>query len=350
MTTIKKNSCKTIVRPMRTTFATARGSKTCATSIIVHVECDDGSTGVGEVPTSFVVPQETTEVIIRHIRRAAKWLPGENIDQWAALTARLESVIPDYHMTCSGIETALFRAYLASTGSDEKTWWGQGTAKTVTTDITIPFAADIESIRPWIERALRRGFDTYKIKVSGDVKPDTAFIRSVTEILSESERPYTIRLDGNQGFIYNTAMRLLERLKVPIELFEQPLKHDDYKGMEKLTAKAPVPIIADETVFTADDCRRVINNNLAHGINIKIAKSGITQSQQIIELAKKAKLKLMIGCMTETMVGLSAAIYCAAGTGAFDYIDLDSVHFLYAQNRYRDITIDGARYHLGDQR
>ena len=135
-------------------------------------------------------------------------------------------------------------------------------------------------------------------------------------------------------------------LKCSLKLYTG--KYNDYKGMEQLYSKAPLPIIADETVFSVQDCQRVIDRGLAHGINIKIAKSGITQSRQIIEMAKKAKLKLMIGCMTETIVGLSTAIYCAAGSGVFDYIDLDSVHFLYAHYHYQDITIDGATYHLGE--
>jgi len=350
MATIQNITCRTIVRPMRTTFATARGSKTCATSVVVNVTCEDGSTGIGEVPTSFVVPHETPEIIKRHIRRAAKWLHGNSIDQWPALTAQLEYVIPDFHMTCSGMETALFRAYLASAGLDEQMWWGQTQSDIVRTDITIPFAADVETLRPWIERAIRKGVDAYKIKVSGDVRNDVKFVHSVAKMLDEADRPYTLRLDGNQGFIYNSALRLLDRLKVEIELFEQPLKYNDYYGMEKLCKRAPLPIIADETVFSVKDCQRVIDHGLAHGINIKIAKSGIAQSRQIIEMAKNANLKLMIGCMTETIVGLSTAIYCAAGSSAFDYIDLDSVHFLYCHNRYRDIMIDGATYHLGEQR
>ena len=347
MATIQKITCKTVVRPMRTTFATARGSKTCATSIIVTVTCDDGTTGTGEVPTSFVVPQETTEAIKRSIRRAGKWLCGEKIGDWASLTATLRGVFPDFHMTCSGLETALFRAYLASAGSDEITWWGKQ-SKTITSDITIPFVPDIETLKPWIERAIRNRFDIYKVKVSGHVKQDAAFVRSITEILSESGHPTTIRLDGNQGFTYDSALRLLDKLDETIELFEQPLKFDDYKGMKQLCRKVPLPIIADETVFSTEDCRRVIEGGLAHGINIKIAKSGITQSQAIIKLAKKAKLKLMIGCMTETMVGLSTAIYCAMGTAAFDYIDLDSVHFLHHRKQYADIRIDGPTYHLGE--
>ncbi|MDH4203393.1 MAG: hypothetical protein OEV87_10935 [Phycisphaerae bacterium] len=348
MTAIENIRCKTVVRPLRTTFATARGSKTCATSVIVAITCDDGTTGIGEVPTSFVVPQETVETIKRSIRRAGQWLCGRDIGEWASLAATLREAFLDFHMTCSGIEAAMFRAWLASIGSDEITWWGKQ-SRTITSDITIPFVPDIEILKPWIERAIRNGFDIYKVKVSGDVKQDVKFIRSIRKILSESSSAFTIRLDGNQGFSCDSALRLLDKLDEKIELFEQPLKYDDYEGMKQLCGKVPVPMIADETVFSVEDARRVIEDNLAHGINIKIAKSGITQSREIITLAKKAKLKLMIGCMTETMVGLSTAIYCAMGTGAFNYIDLDSVHFLHHRKHYQDILIDGPAYHLGGQ-
>jgi L-alanine-DL-glutamate epimerase-like enolase superfamily enzyme len=348
MTAIRNISCKTVVRPLRTTFATARGAKTVATSIVITVTCDDGCVGFGEVPTSFVVPQETPKNIKRHIRRAAKWLRGNHIEQWPALTARFRDIIPDFHMTCSGIETAMFRAYLASTGLDEQSWWGNRKTTTVKTDITVPFAADSEILRPWIQQAIGKKFDTYKIKVSGDISTDVKFVHAVAQMLDATDRPYTLRLDGNQGFTYSSALHLIERVKVPIELFEQPLKFNSYHEMEKLHHESPVPIIADETVFTVNDARHVIDRGLAHGINIKIAKSGITQSCEIIKLAKQAKLRLMIGCMTETMVGLSAAIYCAAGTDAFDYFDLDGVHFLYARNRYRNITINGPIYWLGE--
>jgi len=103
-------------------------------------------------------------------------------------------------------------------------------------------------------------------------------------------------------------------------------------------------VILDETVFDADACRRVIDEGLGDGVNIKVAKSGIAGSAAICKLARAAGLKLMIGCMTETMVGLSAGIYMAAGTGAFDYLDLDAAHLLFNGRRWGDITIAGPRY------
>jgi L-alanine-DL-glutamate epimerase-like enolase superfamily enzyme len=95
---------------------------------------------------------------------------------------------------------------------------------------------------------------------------------------------------------------------------------------------------------TYDDARRVIDNGLCDGINIKMAKSGIGQSSEIIDYALRHKVKLMIGCMTETMVGLSAAVFLAAGTGVFDYIDLDSVYFLYGANSYAGLRREGPAF------
>jgi L-alanine-DL-glutamate epimerase-like enolase superfamily enzyme len=107
-----------------------------------------------------------------------------------------------------------------------------------------------------------------------------------------------------------------------------------------------MPVILDETVFTAHDLMRVIQEDLGHGVNIKIAKSGISESLNIFSMAKAHNLRLMIGCMTETMTGLSAGIYFALGTGGFDYIDLDAIHFLHHKNRYGDIHVEGPRYTL----
>ncbi len=82
---------------------------------------------------------------------------------------------------------------------------------------------------------------------------------------------------------------------------------------------------------------------------MKIAKSGIGESLEILHVAREHGLKLMIGCMTETMVGLSAAIHCASGNAAFDYIDLDGIHFLHHRNRFQNITIEGPKFVIGNE-
>jgi L-Ala-D/L-Glu epimerase len=108
----------------------------------------------------------------------------------------------------------------------------------------------------------------------------------------------------------------------------------------------PFPVVLDESILHLDDAKRAIDNDLCDGINVKVAKSGISESALIIEEAALAGKKLMTGCMMETMIGLSAAVFLAAGKGVFDYIDLDAAHFLYGKNKYPGISIDGATFRL----
>jgi L-alanine-DL-glutamate epimerase-like enolase superfamily enzyme len=233
-------------------------------------------------------------------------------------------------MTASGLEVALFRLWLAGRSQREFDFWGSKLSK-IETDITVPFVPDKEILTKWLSAVLKTGFRIYKIKVSGNVEQDFTFVRDVQQLLQASLPGYTIRLDGNQGFDVSSTLLLINKLqkaRIEIELFEQPLHKNDYSGFKELCPRSPVPVIVDETVFCTADCNRVINDKLAHGINIKIAKSGISTSAEIMKLSKQAGLKLMIGCMTETFVGLSAAIFLAAGTADFDYIDLDSIHFM----------------------
>jgi L-Ala-D/L-Glu epimerase len=134
-----------------------------------------------------------------------------------------------------------------------------------------------------------------------------------------------------------------------VEVFEQPLRRDDFKGYEKIVKTSSILILLDESILTIDDASRAIDNNLCDGVNIKIAKSGIAQSSAILDLARRSGKRLMMGCMIETMVGLSAAIFLAAGTGAFDFIDLDSTHFLHGRNAYPDVDIAGPTISVGQR-
>jgi L-alanine-DL-glutamate epimerase-like enolase superfamily enzyme len=348
MSRVRQIHYRQITRPTRTVFATSLGSKSAVTSVLVEAALDDGVSGIGEVPTSFSFPRETPEAIKRVLIEARSMMRGMPIDDYPGALARLRESHREFHMTLSGLEVALFRAALASGGRSELAHWG-GRLRRLETDITIPFTPDGAGLGPWLDRAAGKGFRTFKVKVSGNVEADLAFLRWASEQLRAKVGEFTIRLDGNQGYTAGTYRRMLDglaRAKIAVELFEQPLRWDDFAGLKRIRRHADVPVILDETVFDADACRRVIDDGLGDGVNIKIAKSGIAGSAAICKLARSAGLKLMIGCMTETMVGLSAGIYFAAGTGAFDYVDLDGVHFLFARRRWGPITVAGDEYIL----
>ena len=207
----------------------------------------------------------------------------------------------------------------------------------------------VDPLQQWIDQAVDGGFDTFKVKTSGKVDADVAFLRSVRERLARRLERFTLRLDGNQGYTARSLERmfaLLDRAGIDYELFEQPLAKDDYAGMKRIARSAPRPILLDETVFVRADLQRAIDEGLGHGVNVKLAKSGPREAEALLALARRAGLRTMIGCMSETMVGLSAGILLAAGAGGVDYVDLDSIHFFPHRRRYGPIEIAAAEYRI----
>jgi L-Ala-D/L-Glu epimerase len=337
---------KDIVRPLRTTFSTSLGQKDVMKSVIVKIRLKDGSVGLSECPTSFVLREETIPAIKGIIREVAPEVKGLPVDRYSEPIEKLRKRYPLNPMTISGLETALFRAFLGHKGRSEYDYFG-GKLSILETDITIPYLTDLEALKKWTNYAFKKKFTIYKLKVSGNINEDKKFVSEVHGFLKDRLARFTIRLDGNQGFTKKTCLDFLDFLtssNCAIELFEQPLPKNDYKGLKEIKKRSFVPIILDETIFNEADLERAIESDLCHGINIKIAKSGINESLRLYDRAKKNGLKLMMGCMTETMVGLSAGINFAAGTGGFDYIDLDAIHFLYHRSSYGAIAISGPAY------
>ncbi len=343
---IKALALKEIERPFRTTFATSLGSKDRLTSILVTVILENGSSGTGECPTSFVQKHETTPEIKRVLGEASAFLIGSPIDTYREKITLLRHRYTRYPMTISGLETALWRAHIRHGGIPEQTYFGSK-GKIVETDITIPFLTEKVSLMKWMKYIIKKGFTVFKLKVSGRITEDRSLISAVCAMLDQKRRDYSLRLDGNQGYSRSTFPKIMDFImknNYPIELFEQPLPKNDFDGLKAIRKYATVPVILDETVFTGEDLSKALEEGLCDGVNIKIAKSGILESQKILATAKRNGMKVMIGCMTETMTGLSVAIHMAAGTGEFDYIDLDSIYFLHHKSRYGALTIDGPRF------
>lgn len=349
MRRIQRVVVRSAVRRLRTPFSTALGSKASINSVFVSILLDDGTCGTGEVPTSFSVPDETVDVIKRVLREAAKDLIQSPIDIYRDKIEDFRRRFPRARMTVSGLEVALFRAHLVSHGNSEFAYWG-GLERTLESDITIPFSTDADSVRQWVTRAAASGFRIFKLKVSGVPSKDITFVSLVQSILKDGPTRFELRLDGNQGFARGSLLEfsdMVGKRGITVDLFEQPLPKDDLQGLAYVRDRIPVPIILDESVFSVESLGRAMDSGACGGVNIKVAKSGISESRSMIEIARQKGIRLMVGCMMETMVGLSAAVYLACGMAVFDFVDLDSVHFLYHTRRYGDISVGAPFFTVG---
>lgn len=119
-----------------------------------------------------------------------------------------------------------------------------------------------------------------------------------------------------------------------MELIEQPLPADDQEGMAKVCRHSPLLLIADESCLREEDvlpCSRYF-----HGINTKLTKcGGITPALRMIQQARKLEVKVMMGCMRESSMGISAIVHLAP---VVDYLDMDSI-LLISNNPARGVEL-----------
>ena len=165
------------------------------------------------------------------------------------------------------------------------------------------------------------GWPIYKIKLG-----TTRDLEIITALREHTEAIF--RVDANCAWAPNEAAALSgEMARQGVEFIEQPLAPDGPEAREaqaQLFRESALPLIADENCVGEDDVPQCVDH--FHGINIKLCKcGGLTPARRMITTARDLGLKVMVGCMTESSVGISAAAQLAP---LLDYADLDGAVLL----------------------
>ncbi|MBI5202651.1 MAG: dipeptide epimerase [Elusimicrobia bacterium] len=308
-------------RALKRPFVTALGSKTETENVRVRVRLAGGAEGWGEASSSVVQAHLKPARIEACLRRLAAGAVGQDVRRWRALARSAFSRCGEVTPAASALESALLDALTRQLGLPLWRFFG-GATDTIETDVTLsawPAAQAATAARD----AAKEGFRTLKIKVGTGAGPDWERVRAAAEI---RPKPRVI-LDGNQKMTASGALALVERCLsagIAVELLEQPLRRDDLGGMRRLTRRCPVPVAADESARSPEEALAVLSSGAANAVNVKAAKTGFAASLDVIAVARAHGAPLMIGCMQETSLGLSASVHLACGTGAFRWADLDS--------------------------
>lgn len=169
-----------------------------------------------------------------------------------------------------------------------------------------------------VSKMLEKPWPVYKIKLGTD--RDVAIVQ---ELRKHTDAIF--RVDANCAWTASETISNANALKqLGVEFIEQPLKADDWQGMEQVMHRSVLPVIADEScIVEADVAQCSLHFN---GINIKLTKcGGLTPARRMIQNAKERGLKVMVGCMTESTVGISAI---AQLLPQLDYVDMDGALLL----------------------
>jgi L-alanine-DL-glutamate epimerase-like enolase superfamily enzyme len=218
---------------------------------------------------------------------------------------------------------------LAGKQAGEPVWRMLGLARpSVRTSYTIAIGAPEDMLA---QARAASAFRTLKVKLGFDGDLDLA--RRLKLELPDT----TFRYDANEGWDRERAAAALVVLEgLDAELVEQPLPASDAEGTRWLKERTHIPLLADEAVLTLDDLEAVAE--AYDGVVVKLAKmGGIAAAFALISACTELGLRVLMGCMIESSLGIAAALQVA---GLADYVDLDGA-LLLSEDPFTGVEVDG---------
>jgi L-alanine-DL-glutamate epimerase-like enolase superfamily enzyme len=314
-------------------IASGRIETTRAALVVARVSADgsgEAVRGVGEAAALPPVTAVDQPDLLAHVARANAALSGQTFAGPSQLEALLDDALGRDPVARAGAEAAILDAWARIEGVPVHQLLGsepRDGAFSLVTDITIPIGAPDHMARlamHWRER----GFRSFKVKVGKDLDDD---VRALQEI-ARAVPGCSVRLDGNGGLTGGDAMTLVaicRGLDVTLECFEQPCAREDLDGMARVTALAGCPVVADESVRSLEDLELIAHEKAASAVNLKLVKhGGLVAAGRIGRAAQRAGMRVMVGAMVETRLGLTAMAHVARALGHVDLVDLDTAHLL----------------------
>lgn len=302
-------------------FTIATGSSDVEENVMVKIVVGD-EFGVGSASPSNVT-QETLQSIEAFLEKVSKKIIGTEENDIARLHQRLDAISPGNTAAKAAVDIAVYDLLSKREKKPLYKFLG-GTRKKMLTDMTL----GIESKEVTVQRAVKyckSGFRALKVKVGLDLDEDINRVAAVREAVGP---PIELRVDANQGYTVDQAIRFAEHMEpLDVAFVEQPVKADDYAGLRKVTERSPIDIMADECVKSSLDARKIAREGIADMINIKLMKSaGVHDAVLINMLAEATGISTMVGCMGEIQVSVAAGLHFALSSENIKYADLDS-HF-----------------------
>ncbi len=253
-------------------------------------------------------------------RNIRDMLIGRNPLAIESLLAEMGAMVHSNPSVIAAYDTALFDILGKAAGLPIFRLLG-GDKSTFETDVTTGIDTP-ENMAAKAKVHAGGGYKTLKVKVGLDPDEDVSRIQAIREAVGYD---INLRIDANQGWNVPQAIYALKKMeKFRIQLAEQPVVAWDTAGLKTVRSESPIPIMADEAIFLPSDAIKLIKAEACDFFNIKLMKAGgILNSVRIAHIADGANMRCMVGCMTESNVGLTAAAHVVASQRNIIYADLD---------------------------
>jgi muconate cycloisomerase len=331
--------------PTRRPHAMSFGTVTLQNFVVVRIRTDAGLEGVGEAaitggPTWNEESAETVKAVID--RYLAPVLVGRDPFQVERCVREMDRAAKGNYFAKAALEFACFDVTGKALGVPVSALLGG-----VVRD-RIPYSwslatGDVEQEIAEAKALADKGSLLFKVKVG--VRPAAEDVPRLERIVRALPPPIKVRVDANQGWDEPTTLRILPRLEpIGLDLLEQPVPRWNFAAMARITAASRLPIMADESVCTIQDCLEAARQHIAHVWSLKMTKAGgLLRAKQAAAIAEAGGIPCYVGNMIETGIGTAAyAHFCASTPIVTQGCELFGPLLL-----ADDLTREGIKYHEG---
>ena len=279
--------------PLRGAFRNAHTVKSVQRSVVVRVRTDAGLEGAGNVDPSPGYSEATPEEIRSAIRdRLAPALIGRDAANIRGALAQMDRAASEALYAQAAVEMALMDLSGKALGVPAHRLLGGALRDTVELNGWIGIEAP-ETAAATARDLWTRGYRSAKVKVGAAVEADRDRVAAVRAAVPEM----TIRVDGNEGYDVDTAIRLARAIApYRIALLEQPVPRKDLEGLARIRRAVDIPVMADEAIEGLDTLVSVIRLEAADIVKVKVMKQGgLLRCLRAIDMAEAAGIRCVIG-------------------------------------------------------
>jgi muconate cycloisomerase len=291
--------------------------------LLVKIHTDEEIVGVGEASCTARWSGED-QVTAAHFvdRYFAPLLVSETVDDIERLNAKFAAAVAGNFFTKSAVEMALWD--IVGKAQGKPVWQVAKNNAPDPSALAVPTKWSVSGVEPakaaeiakW---AIAQGFSKMKVKVGIDPREDVARVQAVREAVGPAIK---LGVDANGGWpTPEIAIGTINQLYDHCQIYfaEQPVPAGNPATMAEVRRNVPVPIIADESVYTLDDAKILARAEAADVFSIYVGKSGgIGPARKIADFAQSVGIKCTIGSNLELGVGSAAMIHLALSAPGID--------------------------------
>lgn len=306
--TIRSIEAIPVAVPLLKPIKWARGEIRTIDNVIVVITLSDGTQGIADAPPRPTIYGETqqsiTAIIEDHLAPKLKGLPAFDMTGvWSTM-----DTIAWNPAAKSAIDMALFDAQAKSLGISCAQLLG-GVARPLPVNWRLSLKSRKETLTEAEQMMKRHGFRAWKVKCGVDRARDLDLLRALRKLVGDAAE---ITIDCNQGY---SSQDLLEAApyfeEIGIALVEEPIPARDGAGKRFVAQRMRIPISGDDSCMNPDDVLRELQIGGIRSVVIKCARTGYTQSRQILALCRTHYTPVHNGTQADMQIGCVAAAHFA---------------------------------------